>query len=232
MTRPNVIINAAMSADGKISSSQRQQIRISGREDRSRVDALRAESDAVMVGIGTILADDPGLRVKSPALRSERIKKGKPENPLRVVADSQARTPPQSRVLGEGCLLAVTRSAPPSRVAELEEQCQIAVCGESRVDLLQLMEILSEMGIERLMVEGGANLNWSLLQVGLVDELYTYIGGMLIGGEKAPSLVNGDGFSMDFPRLKLISLQPMDAGALLRWRILRGELRPEPCNEL
>jgi 2,5-diamino-6-(ribosylamino)-4(3H)-pyrimidinone 5'-phosphate reductase len=226
--RPNVIINAAMSADGKISSYLRRQVRISGPRDLARTDALRAESDAVMVGIGTILADDPGLRVKSPALRRERIKKGKPENPLRVVADSLARTPLQAEVLGDGCLLAVTRSAPPSRVAKLETHCQIAVCGESKVDLEQLMEDLSQMGIEKLMVEGGANLNWSLLRAGLVDELYTYIGGMLIGGERAPSLVDGDGFSRDYPKLKLISLQPMDEGALLRWRVLRGELQPEP----
>jgi 2,5-diamino-6-(ribosylamino)-4(3H)-pyrimidinone 5'-phosphate reductase len=226
--RPNVIINAAMSADGKISSFLRGQVRLSGPRDLARVDALRAESDAVMVGIGTILADDPSLRVKSEALRRARREMEKPENPLRIVADSLARTPLQSRVLGDGCLLAVTRSAPPSRVAALEEQCQIAVCGESRVDLEQLMEVLCQMGIEKLMVEGGANLNWSLLRAGLVDELYTYIGGMLIGGERAPSLVDGDGFSRDFPKLRLISLHPMDEGALLKWRILRGELRPEP----
>jgi 2,5-diamino-6-(ribosylamino)-4(3H)-pyrimidinone 5'-phosphate reductase len=95
------------------------------------------------------------------------------------------------------------------------------VCGESRVDLSELMEILCQRGIEKLMVEGGANLNWSLLRAGLVDELYVYVGGMLIGGEKAPSLVGGKGFLGDFPELELISLQPMDDGALLRWRVLR-----------
>jgi 2,5-diamino-6-(ribosylamino)-4(3H)-pyrimidinone 5'-phosphate reductase len=184
------------------------------------VDALRAESDAIMVGIGTVLADDPSLRVRSPALRQERREKGEPENPLRVVADSLARTPPMARILGDGCLLAVSRSAPLSRLVELEKQCQIAVCGESRVDLLQLMNILCQRGIEKLMVEGGANLNWSLLRAGLVDELYVYIGGVLMGGEKAPSLVGGEGFSGDSPQLELISLQPLDDGALLRWRVL------------
>jgi 2,5-diamino-6-(ribosylamino)-4(3H)-pyrimidinone 5'-phosphate reductase len=218
--RPFVFISAAMSADGKISSSLRQQVRISGSEDLTRVDALRAESDAIMVGIGTVLADDPSLRVKALALRRARIKEGKPESPLRVVADRLARTPPGARVLGDGCLLAVSRSAPLSRLAALEDQSQIAVCGESRVDLRQLMEILCQRGVEKLMVEGGANLNWSLLQERLVDELYVYIGGMLIGGKKAPSLVEGEGFLRDFPKLELISLQPMDAGALLRWRVL------------
>ena len=65
MTRPFVFINSAMSADGKISSFERSQVRISGQADKARVDLLRAESDAVMVGVGTVLADDPGLRVKS-----------------------------------------------------------------------------------------------------------------------------------------------------------------------
>lgn len=221
MGRPNVVINAAMSADGKISSWQRKQVRISGARDLARVDALRADSDAIMVGIGTVLADDPSLSVKSESLRKERREKGKPESPLRVVADSLARIPPESRVLGDGCLLAVSRSAPLSRLVGLEKQCQIVVCGESRVDLSELMEILCQRGIEKLMVEGGANLNWSLLRAGLVDELYVYVGGMLIGGEKAPSLVGGKGFLGDFPELELISLQPMDDGALLRWRVLR-----------
>jgi 2,5-diamino-6-(ribosylamino)-4(3H)-pyrimidinone 5'-phosphate reductase len=228
--RPFVIINAAMSADGKISSWQRKQVRISGALDLARVDALRAESDAIMVGIGTVLADDPSLRVKSPALQQARRETGKPESPLRVVADSLARIPPGSHVLGDGCLLAVSRTAPLSRLVVLEKQCQIVICGERRVDLLELMEILCRRGIEKLMVEGGANLNWSLLRSGLVDELYVYIGGMLIGGEKAPSLVGGEGFSRDFPQLELISLQPMDDGALLRWRVLRRN--PDLGNEL
>lgn len=220
MGRPNVIINAAMSADGKISSFSRKQVRISGAEDLARVDALRADSDAIMVGIGTVLADDPSLRVKSEALRQARREKGKSESPLRVVADSLASTPPGARVLGDGCLLAVSRSAPLSRVIGLEKQCQIAFCGDRRVDLLQLMEVLRQRGVEKLMVEGGANLNWSLLRAGLVDELYVYMGGLLIGGEKAPSLVDGEGFRGEFPELKLISLQPMDDGALLKWRVL------------
>ncbi|MRR35450.1 2,5-diamino-6-(ribosylamino)-4(3H)-pyrimidinone 5'-phosphate reductase, partial [bacterium] len=93
MTRPFVFINNAMSADGKISSVERRQVRISGREDLARVDRLRAESDAVMVGIGTVLADDPSLRVKSDLLRQTRQDRGQLENPQRIVADSRARTP-------------------------------------------------------------------------------------------------------------------------------------------
>ncbi|MGZ5539270.1 MAG: dihydrofolate reductase family protein, partial [Halobacteriota archaeon] len=88
--RPFVIINSAMSVDGKISTVARKQVRISGKEDMQRVDALKARTDAVMVGVGTVLADDPKLTVKSDILKHERVAKGRTENPLRIVVDSNA----------------------------------------------------------------------------------------------------------------------------------------------
>ena len=219
MTRPNVIINSAMSADGKISSFERRQVRISSQADRARVDLLRAESDAVMVGVGTVLADDPGLRVKSVSSREARRKRGLPEDPLRVVADSRARTPLSARVLGPGCLVAVSGSAPQERLDRLTSKCEIIVCGQERVDLHELFSRLFDRGIKRLMVEGGATLNWSLLNLGLVDELYVYVGAMLIGGENAPTLVDGPGFKEDFPRLTLCSVERLDGGVLLKWSL-------------
>lgn len=219
--RPFTFINSAMSADGKISSFQRRQIRISGPEDLARVAQLRASSDAIMVGVGTVLADDPGLKLKSSELRRSRLERGLPENPIRVVADSQGRTPPDAKVLGEECILAVSESALPGRLEELAGKCQIIVCGRTRVDLQDLMTVLYERGVRRLMLEGGARLNWSMIQAGLVDEIYTYIGAMVIGGKDAPTLVDGAGFSDsdDFPRLELASLERLDEGALLKWRL-------------
>jgi len=219
LTRPNVIINSAMSADGKISSIERSQVRISGQADRARVDLLRAESDAVMVGVGTVLADDPSLRVKSASSREARRAKGWPEDPLRVVADSQARTPPSAKVLGPGCLVVVSGSAPQERLERLSSKCEIIVCGKERVDLQELFSWLFQRGIKRLMVEGGATLNWSLLKLGLVDELFVYTGAMLIGGENAPTLVDGPGFKEDFPRLTLSSVERLDEGVLLKWSL-------------
>ncbi|NYT01619.1 MAG: 2,5-diamino-6-(ribosylamino)-4(3H)-pyrimidinone 5'-phosphate reductase [Methanosarcinales archaeon] len=218
--RPFIFINSAMSADGKISSRERRQVRISGRDDLARVDALRAESDAVMVGVGTVLADDPRLRIKSEKLRRERSEGGRPEDPLRVVADSRARTPPQAQVLGEGCILAVSEAAPAQRREELSRRCQVLCLGRERVDLPGLMEALWERGVHRMMVEGGATLNWSLLESGLVDEIYVYLGPLIIGGEGAPTLVDGPGFVRDYPPLELISARRMDEGLLLAWRVL------------
>jgi len=218
--RPFIFINSAMSADGKISSYQRSQVRISGQEDLARVDSLRAGSDAVMVGVGTVLADDPRLRVKSEELRRERVKVGRREDPLRVVVDSKARTPLQAQVLGVDCLLAVSEAALAKRIDELSRRCQVMCVGRDRVDLLRLMGALWDRGIRRLMVEGGATLNWSLLKAGLVDEIYVYIGPMVIGGERAPTLVDGPGFAGGYPSLELISAQRVDGGLLLAWRVL------------
>jgi 2,5-diamino-6-(ribosylamino)-4(3H)-pyrimidinone 5'-phosphate reductase len=221
LDRPFIFINSAASADGKISSFLRKQVRISGKDDLARVDGLRASSDAIMVGVGTILADDPSLRIKSELLRKDRLKRGATENPLRIVADSSGRTPLDARVLGAGCIMAVSNSAPPSRLALLSEKCEIIVSGQSSVDLIELMKILHRIGVNRLMVEGGATLNWSMIDAGLVDEIYVYVGNMIIGGERAPSLVDGVGFSGNFPKLELISLDRLDGGALFRWRVSR-----------
>ena len=219
MARPFIFINSAMSADGKISSVNRRQVRISGQADLARVDGLRASSDAIMVGVGTVLADDPGLRVKSKDFREARLAQGLPENPLRIVADSQARTPIGAKVLGPGCLIAVSQSAPHDRLEQLSQKCEIIRCGTESVDLAELMAALYDRGIRRLMVEGGARLNWSLIEQGLVDEMYVYIGGMIIGGESAPTLVDGQGFRESFPRLRLDSVERLDEGVLLKWSL-------------
>jgi 2,5-diamino-6-(ribosylamino)-4(3H)-pyrimidinone 5'-phosphate reductase len=217
--RPFVFINSAMSLDGKISNIQRRQVRISGKADLSRVDALRASADAIMVGIGTVIADDPKLRVKSENLRKARIEQGKKENPYRVIVDSNARTPTNAQVLGDGCMIAVSKAAPPNVVAKLSDKCEIVTVGDYKIDLIELMEMLHAKGLKRLMVEGGATLNFSLMKEKLVDEIYIYIGNMLIGGESAPSLMDGEGYSANFPKLELISLDRLDEGVFLRWRV-------------
>ena len=121
MEKPFIFINSAMSADGKISTWQRKQVRISGAIDFDRVDQLRATSDAVMVGIGTVLADDPSLTVKSAQRKTERKAKGLEENPIRIVIDSQARTPIEADIFkkGEGQRIIVTSSSAPSERAEI-----------------------------------------------------------------------------------------------------------------
>ena len=226
MMRPYTFINAAMSADGKISTYKRKQLRISGKNDFERVDYLRAGADAVMVGIGTVLADDPSLTVKSRDLRRNRKERNGCENPVRIIVDSMARTPQDADIFkkGEGKrIIAVSETAPAERVEKLKKKARIITAGRDRVDLMALMSILKELGIGTLMVEGGATLNWSLISQGLVDEVFTYIGALFLGGKDAPTLVDGAGFAdnTDAAGLELVSLEQMDNGVLIRWHIVK-----------
>lgn len=221
--RPRVHVNVAMSADGKLSTRERRQVKISGPEDFARVDRLKAESDAVMVGIGTVLADDPSLTVKSPELKSMRKQRGLPDNPVRVVVDSMLRTPPSASFLhrGEGLrIIACSEKADTGRRKNLETHASIIMAGKEEVDLNLLLSRLSEQGISQLMVEGGGTLIWGLVARGLVDELTCFIGNMIIGGSTAPTLADGEGFTDEstFARLSLYHIQRMDGGVLLHWK--------------
>ena len=221
---PFIFINSAMSADGKISTRKRKQVRISGARDFERVDILKASSDAVMVGIGTVLSDDPSLTVKSDERKRQRIESGNEENPVRIVVDSHARTPLGADILKNGKgerIIAVSDAAPSERVAELSRYAQIITTGSEQVDLTKLMGILKDMGIERVMVEGGATLNWALIAAGLVDEIYTFVGNIIIGGTTAPTLADGDGFGErdEVCELRLIDTEMIEEGVLLRWAV-------------
>jgi 2,5-diamino-6-(ribosylamino)-4(3H)-pyrimidinone 5'-phosphate reductase len=224
MRRPHVFVNAAMSADGKLSTYERRQVKISGPADFRRVDRLKAGADAVMVGIGTVLADDPSLTVKDPALVAAREAAGRGPHPVRVVVDSHARIPLDAAVLhrGDGLrVVGVSAAAPAGKVAALGEHATVVVAGADRVDLTLLLERLYDLGVRRLMVEGGGTLIAALATAGLVDELYVYVGNMIIGGRTAPTLADGDGLSAagPFVRLELASVVPCEEGVLLHWRV-------------
>jgi 2,5-diamino-6-(ribosylamino)-4(3H)-pyrimidinone 5'-phosphate reductase len=224
MLKPFVFINSAMSADGKISTKERKQVRISGDIDFDRMDALRAGSDAIMVGIGTVLADDPSLTVKSEQRRADRKNAGLYENPIRIIIDSKARTPLDADIFkkGEGRrIIIVSNSAPKERVEKLQEEAVIIVAGNREVDLKIAMYKLKDIGVNRLMVEGGATLNWGMISAGLVDEIYTFVGNLIIGGKNAPTLTDGEGFAEeDILKLDLIDAKIMEEGILLRWEVL------------
>ena len=221
-TRPFVFINAAMSADGKIATIARKQTRISGNLDFDRVDELRATSDAVMVGIGTMLSDNPSLTVKSTERRENRCNRGLDENPVRIVVDSRARTPVDADIFKKGAgkkIIAISESAPEKRVNELSKLAEIIVAGSTAINLEELLNQLKARGIDRLMVEGGATLNWGMISGGFVDEIYTFIGNRIIGGKAAPTLVDGRGYMNETCRLSLISCERLGDGILIRWRV-------------
>jgi len=218
----HVLVNAAISADGKLSSKKREQILISGTADFDRVDELRTEYDAVMVGVGTVLADDPSLTIDVEDRRERRLERGDPANPARIVADSRVRTPPDATVLDDRAktYLLVSEAAPSDFVAEMEsEGVTVIAAGENRVDLAAAFDELETHGIDRLLVEGGGEIIYSLFAADLVDRLSVFVGSLVVGGRDAPTLADGEGFVEDFPEFELDGVREIDDGVLLEYDV-------------
>ena len=218
----HVAVNAATSVDGKLASRQREQLAISGEADFARVDRMRADHDAVMVGVGTVLADDPSLTLDDPELVEARVERGEDPHPARIIADSTARTPPDADILNDEAptYVLVSEAVPPEHVTSLSNAGATMIrAGESRVDLAGALETLENQGIDRLMVEGGGEVIFSLFDAGLVDELSVFIGSLVIGGRDAPTLADGPGFTDEFPRLTLESVSRLDDGVLLEYDV-------------
>lgn len=199
--RPHVFINVAMTADGKTDTIARHGAAISSAQDMTRVDQLRAASDAIMVGGHTLLGEDPRLTVKSAELRAERRARGLTENPIKVGIVTQANLNSDSRFLNSGpaqIMLFTTKQTTPTQIENLRARgVQVVVLGEHRVDLESVMKSLKRDGVERLMVEGGGKLNSELLRLKLVDEIYLYIASLIFGGETAPTFIDGVGWPHD-----------------------------------
>lgn len=218
----HVRVNAATSVDGKLASRKREQLAISGPEDFERVDALRADVDAVMVGVGTVLADDPSLTIDDPTAVARREERGDPPQPARIVADSRARISPTATVLDDRAptYVLVSEAVPTEHVDQLSAiGADIVEAGEKRVDLAAAFDDLENDGIEDLLVEGGGEIIFSLFEAELVDELSVYIGSLLIGGRDAPTLADGIGFAESFPSLELDAVTQLGEGALLEYSV-------------
>ena len=214
--KPQVILNAAMTLDGKI-ATRTGSSKISGKEDLSRVHRLRKEMDAIMVGINTVVADDPRLTVHKITAKQE-------ENPMRVVVDSQGRTPIKARILNDDAvtIVVVSEKASADNVKHLRERAEVLVCGKKKVDLSCLMERLGDNGIRTLMLEGGSTLNYSMLKEGLVNEIRVCIAPIIAGGVQATSLVGGEGvdFMEDAFRLKLKMSYTLGEDLIVEYKVL------------
>ena len=221
--RPYVTLNVAMTVDGKTDTIARQGAAISSAFDRERVDRLRADSDAVMVGGHTLLGDDPRLTVKSETLRAERRSRGLEENPIKVGIITNAALRIDSRFMTAGPagkIIFTTTRTNADQIARLQQHgVQVYVTEETRVDLEAALQELKRAGVERLLVEGGGTLNEELLKRELVDEIIVYISPLIFGGASAPTFVSGAGLE----RQNAIPLQlaavdaHKDGGILLRY---------------
>ncbi|NPV73298.1 MAG: bifunctional diaminohydroxyphosphoribosylaminopyrimidine deaminase/5-amino-6-(5-phosphoribosylamino)uracil reductase RibD [Pelotomaculum sp.] len=224
--RPFVLAKAALSLDGKIAARTGRSKWITGPAARAYVHQLRDWYDAILVGIGTILADDPSLTARLPG--------GGGRDPVRVILDSLARTPLNARVIKQKSkaptVIAVTAGAPPGRVKALQEAgAQVVVVNSGpRVDLPELMRILAEREITSVLIEGGAEVHGSAFAAGIVDKVAWFIAPKIIGGRDAPGPVGGEG--VDDPGGAL-ELERIKVSRLDQDICIEGYVKPEYRGE-
>jgi len=219
--RPHVTLKCAMTLDGKIAAFDRSARWITGEEARSEAHRLRSENDAVIVGIGTVLADDPALNV--------RLDTPWPREPFRVVVDSRARLPLTSRLIDAGAaaraVVAVADEAPADKVARLEARgVTVLACKsrDGRVDVHDLCARLFALDVTGALLEGGSGLNWAFIEAGLVDRVAMFVAPLLIGGDRAPTAVGGHGVLLpDALRLQQLSARPVGSDWLLEGNVVR-----------
>lgn len=191
---PYVIMKAAMTLDGKIASHTLSSKWVTGEIARDYVHELRHRVSGIMVGVGTVLADDPSL--------TTRRCHGAGKDPIRIVVDSFARIPETARMLNQSSdaqtIIAVTEQADAEKLRRLEAMGAIIICVPSRnqrVDLNALMIELGKREIDSILLEGGSELNFAALEAGIVDKLSIFIANKVIGGNSAKTPVGGLGIS-------------------------------------
>ncbi len=193
--RPHVTLKAAVTLDGKIADVHGESRWITGEAARQEAHRLRSETDAIVVGIRTVLRDDPQLTV--------RLEPPWPREPLRVVLDTTARTPPAARVISAGTaartLVAVGEEAPPDRLRRLTDAgvtlVRLPIRG-GRVGLPELLADLHAREIRAALLEGGAEVHGAFLDAGLIDRVAVFVAPRLIGGRDATPMTAGVGLTL------------------------------------
>jgi 2,5-diamino-6-(ribosylamino)-4(3H)-pyrimidinone 5'-phosphate reductase len=212
--RPTVWVNCAVSADGRLAYAGGRRAHLSGPEDLRRVQRLRAESQAILVGAGTVRADDPSLRV-----HWELLDRPAGPSPLRVILLAQGSLPPTAQVFDASAPTLV--ALPVDRSTSLPRHVDRFEAGQEVVDLPALLDELGRRGVRQLLVEGGAEVLASFFRGGLVDRFTVYVAPVLIGGRTAPGLLagaetRGPAESIGLTRLEA---RPLDGGWLLEYAL-------------
>jgi diaminohydroxyphosphoribosylaminopyrimidine deaminase / 5-amino-6-(5-phosphoribosylamino)uracil reductase len=206
--RPFVTLKYAMTADGKIATRTGSSFWVTGIEARRYVARLRSQVDAVMVGVGTIEADDPQLTARPGEMGAPELEPV--HQPLRVVMDSAARIDPSARVVSGGLpgrtILCTTERAPKAKLQELERRgvevmtlpfserrASEARASDGRVDVGAALDALGERGVTSLLAECGGTLGWGLMEAGAVDKVLAFVAPKLVGGSAAPTPIEGEG---------------------------------------
>lgn len=222
MSRPYVTLSCAMSLDGYLDSAAPRQLAMSNPADFDRVDQLRAESDAIMVGASTVRRDDPRLMVRSDERRLLRVATGRSCSPLKVTVTASGDLPPQSSFFAEGDVEKIVYCPQGSarRVAGRLGAVATVVGLGVQVSMADVVDDLSCRGVRRLMVEGGGRLHTQFLVDDLVDELQLVIAPFFVGESRAPRFVEAGRFPWTSARrATLAETRPIGDVVLLRYAL-------------
>ncbi|MFJ7102780.1 MULTISPECIES: dihydrofolate reductase family protein [Streptomyces] len=216
MPYPYVLLSAAVSLDGYLDDTGPERLLLSSPADFDRVDEVRASVDAILVGAGTIRADNPRLLVNSPERRSARVADGRPEYPLKVTVSGSGDLDPAARFWhtgGEKVLYTTGKGA--ERARALGIAADVVPLGDA-LDWRRLLEHLHDVrGVRRLMVEGGGRIHTQLMTQGLADELQLVLAPLFVGDPDAARLF-GPG-SYQGGRLRLVETRPVGDVVLMRY---------------
>ena len=222
--RPYVTLKAGMTLDGKIATASGESKWITGKASRAEVHQLRARMDAVLVGIGTVLADDPALTART----GPHLRKLASRQPLRVVVDSSLRIPLKAQILSRQkqarTLVATTDAAGAARKRELVKrgvEVRTLPSLRGKVSLPALMRELGERGVTALLLEGGGELHAAMLKAKLVQRVRLYVAPALLGGAEAKGVIGGKSPAHLASALKLRHVQTRSIGEDL---VLEGDL--------
>lgn len=219
--KPYCLMKTAMTLDGKIATASGDSKWISNTSSRAYVHKLRHRFSAIMVGVGTVLADDP--------LLNTRLEDKKGVDPIKVIVDTHCKIPQNARLLTSSSrakiIIATTQMADNKKVSQLEEKgakILITPIKNGKVDLQELMKSLGDLGIDSVLLEGGGTLNYSALETGIVDEVITFIAPKIIGGDNAKTPVEGIGRDLmkNAFNLKDIKILRFDEDIMIQGKII------------
>jgi len=219
MPLPHVLLSAAVSLDGHLDDTGPERLLLSSPADFDRVDEVRASSDAILIGAGTIRADNPRLLVNSPERRAARVAAGKPEYPLKVTVSGSGELDPAANFWhtgGEKVVYTTDKGAEQAREVGLGADVDIVALGPGPLDWRALLEHLCDVrGVRRLMVEGGGTVHTQLLQQGLADELQLVLAPLFVGAPDAPRLFGPGAYQGG--RLRLTETRRIEDVVLMRY---------------
>lgn len=219
MPRPYVLLSVATSVDGHIDDTTADRLLLSNGEDFDRVDQVRAESDAILIGAGTMRADNPRLLVNSEERRARRVAAGKPAYPLKVTVSASGDLDPDLKFWHHGGeKLAYTTDAGAEKLRDRLTGIADVVSTGASIDFGALLDDLGNRGVERLMVEGGGKIHTAFLSQGLADEIHLAIAPLVVGDAGAPRFL----YPASYPggstrRMRLAEARTIGDVVLLRY---------------